>query len=249
MPRALGVIPARYASTRFPGKPLAPLGGRSMLEEVWRRAATARRLARLIVATDDARIAETARGFGAEVALTSPLHASGSDRIAELVERLDEAFDPIVNVQGDEPLLTGTSLDRLVAALEAQPAAAIATLAEPLEDATELSDPNVVKLVAAGDGRALYFSRSPIPYRRGSVEFGAAGYRKHQGLYAYRRAALLALARAGPSRLERAEGLEQLRALEAGYTIQVIESDFRSVAVDTPADLERAARLLAEAQR
>ncbi len=258
MPRALGVIPARFASTRFPGKPLASLGGCTLLERVWRRAAAARCLARVIVATDDERIAAACRTFGAEAWLTGE-HPSGTDRVAEVAARLQGDFPLVVNVQGDEPLLTPSALDRLVEALEARPEVPIATLAEPLEDPDELFDPHVVKVVTRQDGRALYFSRSPIPYYRaaGAGDLraalaarpgGLAGYLKHQGIYAYRTAALLALRELPPSRLERDEGLEQLRALEAGFPILVVTSDFRSVGVDTPADLERAALRLAQGE-
>jgi len=245
MPRALGVIPARYASTRFPGKPLAPLAGRTLVEEVWRRAAGARSLERLILATDDPRIAAAGERFGAEVMLTSAEHASGTDRVAEVFERLGGAFDIVLNIQGDEPLLSPSSLDRLVAALAAG-GADLATLAEPLVDPRDLHDPQVVKVVAAADGRALYFSRAPIPHRRGP---GPACHapRRHQGLYAYTAAALRRLAAAAPSPLELDEGLEQLRALELGLVIRVVDSDFRSQGVDTPADLERVARILMEA--
>jgi 3-deoxy-manno-octulosonate cytidylyltransferase (CMP-KDO synthetase) len=259
--RALGVIPARFASTRFPGKPLAPLGGRTLLERVWRRAGAARTIERLVIATDDERIAEACRGFGAEVVMTSRDHASGTDRVAETALKLDRSFSVVVNVQGDEPFVTGTSLDLLVGAFDGERPPEMATLVEPLADPAELFDPNVVKVVTALDGRALYFSRSPIPYHRGSgsrlaADFRGAlaarpgaldGYLKHQGIYAYRRDTLLALTRLRPSPLERDEGLEQLRALQAGLTIRALPSDFHSVAVDTPADLARAESLLAEA--
>jgi 3-deoxy-manno-octulosonate cytidylyltransferase (CMP-KDO synthetase) len=243
MSRVLGVIPARYASTRLPGKPLAPLADRTLLEHVWRRTVRAR-LDRVVVATDDRRILEAARGFGAEALLTSAAHPSGTDRVAEVAERVGADYRVVVNVQGDEPLLAPESLDRLVALFE-DPAVGMATLCEPLETAAELADPNVVKVVRAQDGRALYFSRAPIPHpRAGAPLTGAlAGgvWRKHQGIYAYTRDTLLALARTPVSPLEAAEGLEQLRALELGCPILVLDSDFHSIGVDTPADLERAA--------
>ena len=261
MDRILGVIPARYASTRFPGKPLAPLGDKSILEEVWQRAATSQRIDRLVVATDDPRIVSACEGFGAEVMMTDAGHPSGTDRVAEVVERLGDEHSVVINVQGDEPLLTGTSLDRLAGAFDAGPAVEMATLVEPLQTADDLFDPNVVKVVAAANGRALYFSRAPIPYHRGAKSrLGAdfrealaersgrlAGYRRHQGIYAYRRETLLTLSKMPPSALEIDEGLEQLRALEAGISIHVVDSDFRSQGVDTPADLERVARILTEA--
>jgi 3-deoxy-manno-octulosonate cytidylyltransferase (CMP-KDO synthetase) len=255
MLRALGVIPARFASTRFPGKPLAPLGDRTLIEQVVDRVRRARRLARAFVATDDERIARVCRSSGIEVWMTSPAHPSGTDRVAEVARAMDD-FEVMVNVQGDEPFVTPSSLDRLVEALEDDPEAEMATLAEPLDRFEDLLDPNVVKVVTALDGRALYFSRSAIPYYRGSDGApdlatalrsrpgGLSGYLKHQGIYAYRREGLLALSRLPPSPLERDEALEQLRALQAGFRIRVVVSDFRSVGVDTPADLERAVALL-----
>jgi 3-deoxy-manno-octulosonate cytidylyltransferase (CMP-KDO synthetase) len=261
MSLVLGVIPARFASTRFPGKALAPLGNRSLLEEVWRRANGARRIDHLVVATDDQRIYDAAQSFGAGVQMTSADHASGTDRAAEVAMDLGDRYDPVLVIQGDEPLLTPSSLDRLVSVFDGSRPPAVATLAEPLDTADELFDPNVVKVVTARDGRALYFSRSPIPYHRGSAtrlqaDFrevlgerpgGLAGYRKHQGIYAFTRQTLLELTRLDPSPLERDEGLEQLRALQAGMAIQVVDSDYRSMGVDTPSDLERVAKILTEA--
>jgi len=231
-----------------------------MLETVWRRARESRRVERWIVATDDERIADACAKFGAEALLTDATHPSGTDRVAEVSRRVDAPHDAVLNVQGDEPLLTPTSLDRLVETFD-DPRVEMATLAEPIGSAAELFDPNVVKVVVAGDGRALYFSRSPIPYHRGvatrlEADFraelgrrpgGLRGLRKHQGLYAYRRETLQSLARLPPSPLERDEGLEQLRALEAGMHVVVADSDFRSQAVDTPADLERVSKILTEA--
>lgn len=254
MLRALGVIPARYASTRFPGKPLAPLGHGTMLSAVWTAASASTRLSRVIVATEDDRIVDACRAFGAEAVLTSPEHPSGTDRAAEIVRRYGDDFDVVVNIQGDEPLVTPGALDRLVGAFDDRPELGMATLAEPLEDVNDLFDPGSVKVVLAGDGKALYFSRAPIPFHRGAAtalraDFrealaarpgGLAGYWKHQGIYAYRPATLFAITQMTPSPLEIDEGLEQLRALQAGIGILVLESDFRSVAVDTPADLERA---------
>ena len=232
-----------------------------MLEQVWLRASRARSLDRLIVATDDRRILDEAERFGAEALMTSADHPSGTDRVAEVVRSLDEGYGVVVNIQGDEPLLTPTSLDRLVAAFGADPPPEMATLAEPVAGVDELFDPNVVKLVCRSDGRALYFSRSPLPYHRGggpslSIDFraelegrtgGLDGYRKHQGIYAYRRETLLALTGMEPSPLELDEGLEQLRALQAGFSIQVVDSDFHSMSVDTPADLQRVIAHLTEA--
>lgn len=231
-----------------------------MLEEVWRRSSESSRIDVLVVATDDERIVEAARGFGAETVMTSATHASGTDRAAEVLRSRSEAYDVILVIQCDEPLLTGTCLDRLIACFDAD-APDIATLSETLNDTEDLFNPNVVKVVTDDRGRALYFSRSPIPFHRGGetrleADFrraladrpdGLTGYRKHQGLYAYARHALLELTRMEPSSLERDEGLEQLRALQAGYAIHVIDSDFHSFSVDTPEDLKRVATLLTEA--
>ena len=232
-----------------------------MVEQVWRRASSAQRIDRLLIATEDGRIADACTGFGAEVMLTDAGHPSGTDRVAEVARRVGGEFAIVVNIQGDEPLISPTSLDRLIAAFDGREAVQMATLAETVETVEELFDPNVVKVVADDDGRALYFSRSPIPYHRGPAvdsthdfrpalsgrEGGLAGYRRHQGIYAYRHETLLALSRLAPSPLEADEALEQLRALQAGIHIVVVDSDFRSQAVDTPADLERVARILTEA--
>lgn len=261
MSLVLGVIPARYASTRFPGKPLAPLGDSTLIEIVWRAARASRRLDRLIVATEDRRIADHVERFGGEAMLTAPDHPSGTDRAAEVARAIGDAHSIVVNIQADEPLLRPTSVDRLLEAFDGDPPPDMATLAEPITRIDELFDTHMVKMVVDSKGRALYFSRSPIPYQRGAgpalpVDFRdnlgqpdgkLEGFLKHPGVYAYTRATLLELARLGPSPLERAEGLEQLRALEAGFTIQVLDSDFSSLPIDTPADLERVARFLTEA--
>lgn len=265
MSQVLAVIPARFQSTRFPGKVLAPLGDRPMVELVWSQARRATRIDRLVIATDDTRVLDAANAFGAEAMMTSADHASGSDRVAEVVTALsgsEHDFDVVLNIQGDEPLLTPTSLDRLVGVFDGDEPPQIATLCEPIDSVETLFDPNVCKVVVADNGRALYFSRSPIPYHRGAasrlcLDFrealaerpgGLGGYRMHQGIYAYGREALLALTRREPSTLERDEGLEQLRALQSGYAIQVVDSDFRSMSVDTPEDLERVETYLARTE-
>jgi len=262
MLRALGVIPARYASTRFPGKPLAPLGNGSLLSAVWTNAVAASGLSRVIVATEDERIVDACRTYGAEAMLTSPEHASGSDRAAEVTRRAGSSFDVVVNIQGDEPFVTPTSLNALVAAFDEHPELQMATLAEPIEDVDEIFDPGTVKVVLANDGRALYFSRAPIPFHRATsgplqADYSGElrqtlsrlkGYYKHQGIYAYRRETLFTITAMPPSPLELREGLEQLRALQAGVGILVLFSDFKSIAVDTPADLARAAQRLSSRQ-
>jgi len=235
----IAVIPARFASVRFPGKPLAPLAGRPMVVHVLEAVRAAKRVDRVLVATDDARIAECVRAAGGEAVLTSPDAASGTDRIAEVARRIPA--DVYLNVQGDEPLMPGANIDLAVAALLDGPDRELATLAFPIA-AADVGDPNSVKVAVARDGRALYFSRSPIPYYRQ----GPPAYRKHLGIYAYRAKTLAAVAALPPSPLERAESLEQLRWLEAGYTIWVGEAAGDSIGVDTPADMAEAERRLAK---
>jgi 3-deoxy-manno-octulosonate cytidylyltransferase (CMP-KDO synthetase) len=231
--RAVGVIPARYAASRFPGKPLAAIAGVPLVRRVYDGARSAKRLAQVIVATEDARIADACRAFGAEVAMTSPDHPTGTDRIAEVAAGLDAEI--IVNVQGDEPLIEGSVIDAAVDALAADPSVPMSTVVHPA-DPDALDDPNRVKVVMDRAGRALYFSRSRIPYVREGVSMRMW---QHVGLYAYRRAFLLEFVRLAPTGLERAESLEQLRALENGHAIRVatIEGDWRSVPVDVPADV------------
>jgi 3-deoxy-manno-octulosonate cytidylyltransferase (CMP-KDO synthetase) len=229
----IGIIPARFASIRFPGKPLALIAGKPMVLHVWEAARAARRLDRVIVATDDVRIADCVRQAGGETAMTSPDAASGTDRVAEVARSMPA--DAYVNLQGDEPLMRGANVDRVVETLLAGPARTIATLAIPAPPGAG-EDPNTVKVAVARDGRALYFSRAPIPYNRQ----GEPTYRKHLGIYAYRAATLAEVAALPPSPLERMESLEQLRWLESGYTIWVGEASGDSIGVDTPADLAAA---------
>jgi 3-deoxy-manno-octulosonate cytidylyltransferase (CMP-KDO synthetase) len=231
--RAIGLIPARWPSQRFPGKPLAPIAGRPMLGWVFEGARQAKRLRRVVVATDDARIAAAARGFGAEVVMTSPDHATGTDRIAEVARHLDD--DVVVNVQGDEPTIRGDVIDAVVAALEEDPGAPMAT-AVHAADPEALDDPNRVKVVLDRRGRALWFSRNRIPALREPAAVPC--WWQHVGLYAYRRPFLLEFVELAPTPCERAEALEQLRALEHGFAIRaaVIEG-WRSLAVDVPADV------------
>jgi 3-deoxy-D-manno-octulosonate cytidylyltransferase len=235
--RVIGVIPARYASIRFPGKPLAPLAGRPMVLHVLAAARAARRLDSVIVATDDARIADVVRREGGEAVMTSPDAASGTDRLAEAAARVPA--DVYVNVQGDEPLMPAENIDLAVETLLQGANREIATVALPIDE-NLARDPNVVKVVVAENGRALYFSRAPIPYARS----GAPAYRKHLGLYAYRAATLAKLAALPPSPLERAESLEQLRWLEAGWSVWVGQARADSIGVDTPEDLAMAEKML-----
>ena len=237
----VAVIPARFASTRFPGKPLADIDGRPMIEHVYRRAAAASGVSRVIVATDDLRIATIVAGFGGDVRLTRPDHPTGTDRLAEVASTL--ACDIIVNVQGDEPLLDSRSITEVIAPF-ADPAISVTTLYRRIHHPSELADPNVVKVVLDRAGFALYFSRAPIPHAR-DPRGGWPPLYRHIGLYGYRRSALLVLASLEPTPLERAEKLEQLRALEHGIRIKAVETAYDSIGVDTPEDLEQVRRLLA----
>ena len=235
------IIPARWASTRFPGKPLVPLRGKPLVQHVWERAGRAKRVGRIIIATDDMRIAEAAFDFGAEVALTSPKHPTGTDRLAEVVRQLKSA-SIILNVQGDEPDIAPSTIDRLAEALQDDPKLGMVTAANPLTDPADVQDPNVVKVVTDLAGRALYFSRSVIPYDRDGR--GRVRYLRHQGIYGYRRKVLLAFVKWKPTPLEQAEKLEQLRALEHGIAIGVIVVRRESVGVDVPGDVAKAERAL-----
>lgn len=246
------LIPARYASTRLPGKPLRMLVGRPLIEHVHARALRSGAF-EVIVATDDERIASACRGFGAAVEMTDPGHASGTDRLAEVARaRRWPGEDIVVNVQGDEPLLAPANVAQAARLLAAQPWAALATLATPLGSLEQFLDPNVVKVVADAAGRALYFSRAPIPWPRAAAPGGSAtpisyaGAWRHIGLYAYRVAALLRFAALPVGRLENCERLEQLRALEHGLAIAVaLAAEAPGPGVDTESDLESVARLIA----
>ena len=227
------IIPARYASTRLPGKPLLDIAGKPMIQHVVERVRQARRASRIIVATDDARIFAAVEAFGGEVRLTSAAHPTGTDRLAEVAAALPE-IDLVLNIQGDEPLIPPPAIDELIAAFDDRPDLQMATLMTPLTE-EEYDNPAAVKVVASLDGHALYFSRSLIPYPRNRGPQWRCF--KHIGVYAYRRDFLLRFAALPPAPLEIAESLEQLRALENGYRIRVIETPFRSIGVDTPADL------------
>jgi 3-deoxy-manno-octulosonate cytidylyltransferase (CMP-KDO synthetase) len=249
---AVVVIPARYGSTRLPGKPLADLGGRPLIEHVWRRACEARLPSRVLVATDDERI-RSALPAETEVVMTRADHPSGSDRIAEVAASLDCGI--VVNVQGDLPLLDPTLVDDLIEMLRKDPTLGLATVAVPIETAEEFANPSVVKVVCDTQGRALYFSRAPIPHVRanpgspvGSTPGLPAGALRHVGIYAYRRETLLRFAQMPPTPLESTECLEQLRALENGIVIGVVRrAQGVPIEVDTPEDLT-AVRLVLAAQ-
>jgi len=261
---AIVVIPARYASTRFPGKPLALLKGIPIIQHVYQNSLKARRAADVIVATDSETIFEKVLSFGGKAVMTSPDHPSGTDRIAEVASSMN--CDIMVNVQGDEPLIRPEMIDDVIALLDDR-RASLGTLAIPVRDSREIFDPNVVKVVFGPEGFAWYFSRAPIPYYRNewqatvtsnelhvtnkhmrSSDHNATGVThdcfKHVGIYSYRRDALLRISSLPPSRLEKIEKLEQLRALENGFRIKVRETSCETIGVDTPEDLERVERCL-----
>ena len=252
---AVAIIPARYSSTRLPGKPLLPLAGIPLIMHVVERASHARLVSRVIVATDDERIVDAVKVHGGEARMTSSTHASGTDRVAEVAASLDCEF--IVNVQGDEPLIEPSTIDAAIEPLIADSQLQISTTSEPVATAEDVFNPSVVKVVTDARGVALYFSRSPIPHVRPSsgltLEESLAAnpgllsnYRKHSGLYAYRAGFLRQFARMQPSPLERLEALEQLRALENGFEIRVVRVEHRSVGVDTRQDYEQVKRLIEE---
>ena len=234
---AIVVIPARYQSSRLPGKPLADIAGRPMIEHVYRRAQAAESVGSVLVATDDTRIQEAVTKFGGKVVLTAGDHQSGTDRLAEAV--CDLKFDLVVNLQADEPLVNPMAIDLALKALANNPKLLMSTIRCPIETPADLENPNVVKVAVDTEGFALYFSRSPIPYFRNfDLETPQSAYR-HVGLYAYRRKFLLHLASLKPTQLERTEQLEQLRALEHGFRIQTVEIKQEPVGVDTQQDLDR----------
>jgi len=242
--KAIAIIPARFDSTRFPGKPLAKISQKPMIQHVYERVSQARCVSDVIVATDDFRILDAVKAFGGKVCMTSENHRSGTDRVAEVAGKSNAEI--IVNVQGDEPLIDPGCIDAAVAPFYSDPELMISTL-KSLEGAGEdLCNPNVVKVVTDQQGYALYFSRSPIPFHQSnSSNFAAEPFFKHIGLYVYRKRFLELLPGLNPSSLEKAEGLEQLRFLENGYKIKVVNYDYQSRAVDTPEDLERLNEFLA----
>ena len=242
--KILGVIPARYASSRFPGKALVSIGSKTMLQHVYERVLLARYLTNVTIATDDQRIYDAARRFGAAVRMTRPDHLSGTDRVAEVAST--EAAELIVNVQGDEPLIDPAAIDAAVLPLVEEPAIPMGTLKKRIEDPREVNDPNVVKVVTDRFENAIYFSRSAIPHQRDNIKGPNANQSvqyKHVGLYVYRRDFLLRYPALPVGPLERAERLEQLRALENGHKIRVVETEYESIGVDTPEDLDKVTKL------
>lgn len=243
MTEFLGIIPARYASTRFPGKPLAILGDKPMIQWVYERASSL--FEHLLVATDDERIRQAVQKFGGKVLMTSPEHSSGTERCAEAAELYEQEigmhFSHVVNIQGDEPLIQVEQLQTLISCFQT-PGTGIATLIRQLTNKEELNNPNVVKVVVDQSFRALYFSRAPIPYVRPNKNEGDSGYipyYTHIGLYAFQREILEQMVQLSPSALEVAESLEQLRWMEHGITIRTAVTNLPSIGVDTPEDLER----------
>ena len=238
----LAVIPARYASTRLPGKPLVPIGGRPMVQWVYEAVSRVEAVQRVVVATDDERVAEAVASFGGEAEMTSPAHPSGTDRVAEVVRRLGGEL--VVNLQGDEPLIDPHVVAQALAPLIDEPEVVMSTLCTRLRDPEQWHDPNVVKVVRAAGGDALYFSRAPIPHPRDGAAVEAVPVYKHLGIYCYRAAFLARITELPPSPLEEVERLEQLRVLEAGYRIRVVETAHDTIGVDTPEDLERVRALV-----
>ena len=237
--RAIGVIPARFSSTRFIGKVLADLGGKPVVQHVWENAKKSKTLDDLIIAADDERIIKTAEGFGAKAVYTSPDQPSGTDRVIEVVNPID--VDVIINIQGDEPMVRPEMIDELARAILDSKDVYMATLARKIENKNEIKDPNIVKVVKDKNGFALYFSRSVIPYPRYET---IPLYYKHIGLYAYTKDFLFEFANLPKSHLEMSEGLEQLRVLENGYRIKVVETKFDTIGIDTLEDLKRAKQIM-----
>ena len=236
------VIPARYGSTRLPGKPLVSLAGKPMIQRVYERAKLAARVDRVLVATDNERIVKAVEEFGGEARMTRSDHRTGTERVAEVAAHEDG--DVFVNVQGDEPLLDPVAVDTAVTSLLEEPAAAIATVATPIKTRADIMDPNVVKTVLDFDGNALYFSRAPIPWVRDTASKVQVRHLKHLGLYVFQRAALLEYPTLPQGELERIEQLEQLRWLENGWKIRVAEVEHDAVSVDVPEDIARVEKLL-----
>lgn len=245
MTRILGVIPARYASTRFPGKPLVDIGGISMIERVYRQVRRSSRLNRVVVATDNQEIFDHVESFGGKAVMTHDRHPSGTDRCYEAFTLLGEPFDYVMNIQGDEPFIQPVQIDTLADTLDGQ--TEIATLVKRTTNEEELNNPGEVKVVLDRDRVALYFSRTPIPYIHNAPKGEWANkhiFYKHVGLYAFRSDILHAITRLPVSALEKAESLEQLRWLENGYRIKVAETDRESLCIETPDDVHRAIEYL-----
>jgi 3-deoxy-manno-octulosonate cytidylyltransferase (CMP-KDO synthetase) len=240
--KVIVVIPARYGSTRLPGKPLVPLAGQPMIQRVYARAKLAQTVHRVIVATDDERIIKAVEGFGGEARMTRPDHRTGTERVAEVAAR--ETGDVFVDVQGDEPLLDPAAVDAAVSALLSDSGTSVSTVATPIKLPADIMDPNVCKVVLDFDENALYFSRAPIPWVRDTAAKLQVRHLKHLGLYVFRRDALLEYPTLPQGELERIEQLEQLRWLENGWKIRVAEVEHDAISVDVPEDVARVEKLL-----
>lgn len=242
MSSILAIIPARFASTRFPGKPLVQIAGKSMIERVYQQVSLCHSVSEIRIATDDQRIAEEVIQFGAEAVMTDPDCPSGTDRCAEVLQKEKSSFDFVINVQGDEPFLRPEQLEELIKTL-VETGADIGTLCRKIQKPEEIFNPNVVKCVKSKNHKALYFSRNPIPFVRGEEKsewLGKADFFQHIGLYGFKAAVLPQLSGMDQSGLEKAESLEQLRWLENGFSIAVKETTYESIGIDTPEDLDRA---------
>ncbi len=235
-------IPARFGSTRLDGKPLADIVGKPMIQWVYERAMASRLVDDVVVATDDERVVDAVKAFGGAVVMTSPEHISGTDRVGEAAAA--SKADIIVNIQGDEPLIEPAMIDAAVEPMIADPGLSVCTLMTRITDEREYMDPNVVKVVVDSKGFALYFSRSPIPFSKAPFKGGAPPLFKHVGLYVYRREFLKKFTAMKPTPLEEAEGLEQLRVLQNGLRIKVVETPYNPVSVDTPEDLETVRKMV-----
>jgi len=245
--KILGIIPVRYASSRFPGKPLALIHGKPMIRRVYEQVQQSASISRLIVATDDERIVSEVTAFKGEVILTSVHHQSGTERCAEVRKQLKETFDVVINIQGDEPFIQPQQIE-LLCSLFQQDDTQISTLIKKITEAGELTNPNVVKVVVAENNEALYFSRSPIPFFKGvsgNYWLSMGTYYKHVGIYGYKSEVLEQIVKLPVNQLEHAESLEQLRWLANGYSIKTAITDLESFSIDTPTDLEHAIKFLA----
>lgn len=243
--KIVGIIPARYASTRFPAKPLADIAGQTMIEWVYSQAKKSSQLDRVIVATDNQKIHDHVKSKGGEVCMTSENHVSGTDRCAEALASTGEQFDYVINIQGDEPFIDPRQIDLLASLLDGE--AELATLIKKITDADALHNSNIVKVIRNAKNEAIYFSRSPLPHLRNVPKekwFEQQDYFKHIGMYGYRSDILGEITQLAPSTLELAESLEQLRWIENGYKIKLAETDIESMGIDTPEDLERAVKSL-----
>jgi 3-deoxy-manno-octulosonate cytidylyltransferase (CMP-KDO synthetase) len=242
--KVLVVIPARYASVRFPGKPLAPIAGKPMIQHVVERVRQAARVTQVVVATEDLRIKSTVEAFGGEAVMTRADHRTGTDRVAEVATHVTAEI--YINVQGDEPLIDAGTVDALVEAMREDDSIQLATPCTAIAQQNDIMDPNIVKVVRDFESNALYFSRGPIPWVRDSAQTVTARHWKHLGLYGFRRDALLEFPTLPPGELEHLEQLEQLRWLENGFRIRVVETDYDAVSVDVPPDIKRVEKLLGE---